>query len=206
VYEDRFEDPAAFDLILSRAQAVLEQRGLRNAKLGRVAISAWSAGYGGVLKLLGDERLAQRIDAVLLLDAIHCGYEDARSKRLKRFQIEPMERFARRAAEGRALFFITHSEIEPTGYLSARRTTDLLLDAVGVPRTSTSAGQPLPALATMADVLPKAMMTPLSPLSEANRGGLHVRGYGGDGPASHMMHLVQMSTIALPELARYWKR
>ena len=206
VYEDRFADPAAFDLILSRAQTVMEQRGLRNARLGRVAVSAWSSGYGGVIKLLADEGIARRIDAVLLFDSIHCGYEDARSKRLKRFQIEPIERFAQRAVEGRALLSITHSEIETVGYLNAHGTADVMLNAVGVPRTRTAEGQPMPELSTMVGVLPKALMVPLPALSEAHRGGLHVRGYEGGGPVTHMLHLVQMSTTALPDLARYWKR
>jgi hypothetical protein len=206
VYEDRFASPAAFDLILSRAQTVMEQRGLRNARLGRVAVSAWSSGYGGVIKLLADEGIARRIDAVLLFDAIHCGYEDARSKRLKPYQIEPIERFAQRAVEGRALLSITHSEIETVGYLNAHGTADVVLSAVGVPRTGTYEGQPMPALVTMAGVLPKALMVPLPALSEAHRGGLHVRGYEGGGPVTHMLHLVQMSTTALPDLARYWKR
>ncbi len=45
-------------------------------------------------------------------------------------------------------------------------------------------------------------MRPLAPLSEAHRGGLHVRGYDGSGPITHMLHLVQMSTTALPDLGR----
>jgi hypothetical protein len=206
VYEDRFADPAAFSLIVERAQAVMVERGLRGAHLGRLALSAWSSGYGGVVTLLGHEAVFDRIDAVLLLDAIHCGYDNSWPRRLKSWQIDPLRRFAARAVDGRALLSITHSEIETYGYLNAHRTTDLVLESVGVPRVPTASAQPMPVLATMVGVLPRAQMVPLPPRTEAHRGGLHVRGYAGNGPVTHMLHLVQMSTTALPDLVERWGR
>ena len=127
VYEDRFEDPAAFRLILSRVQNVMEERGLRGARLGRIALSGWSSGYGGVYKVLANDELFDRIDGVVLLDAVHCGFMPGSSTRLKPDQIEPLRRFAQRAVEGRALLSITHSEIATYGYLNAHQTTDLVL-------------------------------------------------------------------------------
>ncbi len=206
VYEDRFADPTAFSLILARAQTVMVDRGLRNAHLGRVALSGWSSGYGGVVTLLGHEAIFDRIDAVTLLDAIHCGYDTSWPPKLKPWQIEPIRRFAAKAIEGRALLSITHSEIETYGYLNAHRTTDAVLEFVGVPRLTSAEAQPMPALGSMVGVLPRAQMVPLPPLSAAHRGGLHVRGYDGNGPVTHMLHLVQMSTTALPDLVAYWKR
>ena len=67
-------------------------------------------------------------------------------------------------------------------------------------------GQEMPALRTMVGVLPRAQMVPLTPLTEVHQGGLHVRGYDGNGPVTHMLHLVQMSTTALPDLVAYWRR
>jgi hypothetical protein len=206
VYEERFADPAAFSLILSRAQKVMVERGLRDAHLGRVALSGWSSGYGGVVTLLAQDAIAARIDAVTLLDAIHCGYDESWPRKLKPWQIDPIRRFAQRAIEGRALLSITHSEIETYGYLNAHLTTDRVLEAVGVPRVASTAAQPMPDLASMVGVLPKALMVPLPPLTEAHRGNLHVRGYDGNGPVTHMLHLVQMSTTALPDLVAYWRR
>ncbi|MFT3770740.1 MAG: hypothetical protein QM820_35400 [Minicystis sp.] len=205
VYEDRFADPAAFQLILDRVQSTLTERGLRDPKLGRVAVSGWSSGYGGVIKLLQHESVFDRIDAVVLFDSIHCGIESWSGK-LKPDQIEPTRRFAKKAAEGRALLSITHSEIVTYGYLDAHKTTDAVLSAVGLARTPTTREQPMPKLRTMVGVLPKAVMRPLPPLTEVHHGGLHVRGYGGNGPITHMLHLVQMSTTALPDLVAYWRR
>jgi hypothetical protein len=204
LYEDRFADPAAFALILARTQKVLTERGLRAPALRRVALSAWSSGYGGVIKLLQQDAIFERLDAVVLLDAIHCGYEPVYHK-LKPDQIEPIRRFARKAADGRALLSITHSEIETYGYLDAHKTTDAMLAAVGLPRTPSTREQPMPALASMVGVMPRAMLRPLRPLTEVHHSGLHVRGYGGNGPITHMLHLVQMSTTALPDLVARWK-
>jgi hypothetical protein len=206
VYEDRFEDPAAFKLILARVQSVMEERGLRDAKLGRVALSGWSSGYGGVYKVLANEELFDRIDGIMLLDAVHCGFFPGSSTRLKPDQIEPLRRFARKAVEGRAMLSITHSEIVTYGYLNAHQTTDLVLDALGLTRAPSHEAQPMPALKAMVGVMPRALMVPLEPLTEVHRGELHVRGYTGNGPITHMLHLVQMSTTALPDLVRYWKR
>ncbi len=206
VYEDRFADPAAFALILSRVQAVMEERGLRDARLDRVGLSGWSSGYGGVIKLLANDAIFDRLDAVVLLDAIHCGYDDSFPRQLKPYQIDPIRRFARRAVEGLALLSITHSEIQTYGYLDAHKTTDRVLEFVGVPRVPSTTAQPMPELATMVGVLPRAQMVSMPPLTEAHRGGLHVRGYDGNGPITHMLHLVQMSTTALPDLAARWRR
>jgi hypothetical protein len=205
VYEQRFADPAAFSLILDRAQTVMVERGLRDAHLGRVALAGWSSGYGGVVTLLGHPSVFDRLDAVVLLDAIHCGI-DTWTKEMKPWQIEPTRRFAARAVEGKALLSITHSEIQTYGYLDAHKTTDAVLEFVGSPRRATATAQPMPVLKSMEGVLPRAQMVPLPPLTEAHRGGLHVRGYDGNGPVTHMLHLVQMSTTALPDLVDRWKR
>ncbi len=205
VYEDRFEDPSAFRLILSRVQNVMEERGLVGAKLGRIALSGWSSGYGGVYKVLGNEELFDKIDGIMLLDAIHCGFMPG-TNRLKPDQIEPLRRFAKKATEGRAMLSITHSEIATYGYLNAHETTDKVLDFLGLKREMAYKPQPMPVLKSMVGVLPKALMVPLEPLTEVHRGELHVRGYTGNGPVTHMLHLVQMSTTALPDLVKYWKR
>ncbi|MDI1476236.1 hypothetical protein [Polyangium sp. y55x31] len=205
VYEDRFADPAGLRLILSRAQDVMVARGLKNARLRRIGLSAWSSGYGGIIKILQHEEFFDRISAIVLVDSIHCGY-DPHSKALKQDQIEPTRRFAKKAVESKVLLSIVHSEIETYGYHNAHRTTDFVLASVGVSRTPTSVWQPLPNVPAMKHVVPNAYMKPLEPLTEAHKGELHVRGYGGTGPYTHMLHLIQFSTTALPDLVAFWGR
>lgn len=206
VYEDRFAVPGSLQLILDRAQSVMMQRGLRNAKLGRLALAGWSSGYGGVVTILDRDGNFDRVSAIMLFDSIHCGFDTSWPPRLKSWQIEPIRAFARKAVEGKAMLSITHSEIETYGYLNAHKTTDAVLAALGLSRSPASTPQPMPVLTSMIGVLPKAQMVPLPPLTEVHRGDFHVRGYGGTGPVTHMLHLVQMSTTAVPDLVRFWKR
>lgn len=203
VYESRFEDPASLRLILSRAQTVMKARGLKNARLRRIGLSSWSSGFGGVFKILGHEEFFDRINAVVLIDSIHCGYSPY-TKALKPEQIGPMRRLAEKAVKNEALLTIVHSEIETYGYHNAHKTTDFLLDWVHLKRRNTNVFQPLPTIEAMKNVVTNEYMKPLSPLTEAHQGEFHVRGYDGSGPMTHMLHLIQFSTTALPDLVHYW--
>jgi hypothetical protein len=182
----------------------MSKRGLVGARLRRVAVSAWSAGYGAVERIIDNPAFAQRIDAVLLLDGIHVGFL-AGSEELDRMRLEPFTRFARAAALGGKLFSITHSEILPIGYAGTQATTDVLLQEVGVGRGPGGALPEMPPLLSMEGILPKKKIRPLLPRSEARRGGLVVRGYAGDQPEDHLSHLMQMAVTALPDLVERWK-
>lgn len=203
-YEDRFSNPLALPEILGRVQTTLEKRGLRNPSRRRLALSAWSAGYGAVLRTLEHPALADQVDAVVLLDGIHCGYKPGTTT-LMLERLAPFERLARAAMEGKKLFSITHSEITPVGrYAGTKETTDALLARVGVARTPGGETPPQLALAAIDGVIARKSIRPLVPRSEATSGELHVRGYVGDQPETHSMHLIEMSVTALPDLVRYW--
>jgi hypothetical protein len=189
--------------MLSRAQNVMQARGLKNARLRRIGLSSWSSGYGGIIKILNQDEFFDRINAIVLIDSIHCGY-DPHSKRLKPDQINPIRKYAEKAVRGDALLTIVHSEIATYGYHNAHETTDFVLDWVHMRRQPTTVGQPLPTIEAMKNVVPNAYMRPLEPLTAAHQGELHVRGYDGAGPMTHMLHLIQFSTTALPDLVRYW--
>lgn len=205
VYENRFEDPASLRLILSRAQTVMKARGLKNARLRRLGLSGWSSGFGGVFKILGHDEFFDRINAIVLIDSIHCGY-NPHTKALKPEQIGPMRKFAEKAVRSETLLTIVHSEIATYGYHNAHETTDFLLDWVHMHRSPTRTIQPLPEIEAMKNVVPNAYMRPLEPLTEAHQGEFHVRGYSGTGPMTHMLHLIQFSTTALPDLVKYWSK
>lgn len=203
-YEDRFANPLVLPEILGRVQATLEKRGLRNPTRNRLALSAWSAGYGAVLRVLDHAALADQVDAVVLLDGIHCGYQPGTTTLIPE-RLAPFERFARAAMEGKKLFSITHSEITPVGhYAGTKETTDALLQRLGVARTPGGETPPQLALASIDGVIARKAIRPLVPRSEAVSGGLHVRGYAGAEPETHSMHLIEMSVTALPDLVHHW--
>ncbi|EYF03933.1 Hypothetical protein CAP_5034 [Chondromyces apiculatus DSM 436] len=205
VYESRFYHPAVLTKILGEVQQALLARGLRGARLGRLALSAWSAGYGAVLRALARPELSERVDAVLLLDGIHCGYDQQRAPALDK--LEPIVRFAERAVAGERLLSLTHSEIQPDGdYAGTREVTDALLARLGVRRSPLMEAPPLPALASLRGILPAKQIQALTPLTQAHVGGLWVRGYDGSREQHHAMHLGQMSVTALPDLVRAWAK
>lgn len=204
-YDTRFQPPGAFAELLSRVQAAMVKRGLARARLGRVALMAWSAGFGAIARILARPEDAERVDAVLLVDSFHLGF--APGKRAPDLaQLAPWERFARRAAEGTKLLTITHSDIAPDAFLGAHDAADLLLRRLGVPRYAAGEFAVVPDLPAVEGTAPKRHRVPLSPLTLADRGRLTVRGYAGDQPEHHIQHLMQVGSIALPDLAAWWRR
>jgi hypothetical protein len=205
-YEDRFANPLSLPEVLDRTQTTMEKRGLLHPHLRRLALSAWSAGYGAVLKVLEQPALAARVNAVLLLDGIHVGYQPGSENALIMERLAPFERFAREAVLGRRLFSITHSNITPVGhYAGTHETTDALLRVVGVARVPGGEKPALPALRTIEGVIAKKRILTLEPESTAQQGGLRVRGYAGDQPDHHIAHLVHMAVTVLPDLVAWWK-
>jgi hypothetical protein len=205
-YEERFAAPDALPEMLDRVQAAMEKRGLSHARLGRVALIAWSAGYGAVKRLLEHPAALDHVDAVILLDALHIGRVPGRRAPAVE-QIGPYERFAREAVEGKKLFVITHSDIAPDAFVGARDTTDVLLRRLDVLRYAGGEVAVVPPIAAAEGVLSSRLRhAPLEPLTLADRGRFVVRGFAGDGPEHHVHHLLEMASIALPDLAAWWSR
>jgi hypothetical protein len=204
-YESRFATADALPSILDRVQAAMVKRGLAGARLGRLALIAWSAGYGAVLRILERPELAEKLDAVILLDGLHIGRVPGH-RAPAADQIAPYERFARWATEGRKLFTVTHSEIVPDAFAGAHETADVLLARLGVPRCADGEEAAVPDIPAAEGVLSKRLRVPLQPLTVADRGRFTVRGYAGDGPEHHVYHLLEMASIALPDLAAWWAR
>lgn len=204
VYEARYSVPAMLDYDLERVVAVARARGLENPHLRRLAFSAWSAGYGALVRLLVSEEVFRRATAVLLCDAMHAGFSDKRSRAVDMDRIDPFVRFAREASLGKKLFVMTHSEVGEFRYATTTETSDALLAALGIFRARKTDWPERPTLP-----LSRAVMTTESWLeqrSEARRGELHVAGYKGFREDDHIAHLAQMSTTVLPELVSYWSR
>ncbi|MFO0548455.1 MAG: hypothetical protein U0271_08720 [Polyangiaceae bacterium] len=205
VYESKFEEVGFVDGIITRVDDVLRARKVQNPHLRRLALVGWSAGYGAVMKTL-DQKTAERVDAVILLDGLHVGYRDG-TNTIEEAKLDGVVAFAERAKRGETMLLITHSDIVPEGhYLGVRSTTDILLRKVGVERHPMSGTTEMPTLAALKGVLPKDEIRVLVPKTEALAGGLQVLGYEGREPAHHMAHLMQMSTTALPALRARWSR
>lgn len=133
VYSQPFSDPALFPSLIDRTLAAVKKQGLAaQPRIGRVVVSSFSAGFGGVRELLKVPAHFARIDAIALADSLYAGYTGAPKERtIDPSLMEGFRRFALEAAQGRKTLLLTHSAQVPEGYASTTETADLLIRAVG---------------------------------------------------------------------------
>jgi len=177
-YERPLSDSATWPALLRRVREETRVRTGGRVRIGRVVVSAFSAGYGGVRALLSDERIAATLDAVILLDGLHTSYVPERTVlaeggALDTAKLAPFLRYARRAETGEVRMLITHSEIFPGTFASTTETTDWLIASLGLTR--------MPVLAWG----PGGMQQ----LSEVRRGRLTILGFAGNTGPDHIDHL-----------------
>lgn len=169
-YEAAFEAPDAFERLLASVERAVEKKTNRPAKARYVGLSAWSAGYGAVQKIVGQKFGKERVDSVVLLDGLHCGYQ---GHSVNGLQIQAFAEYAKQAATGHKLMFVSHSSIIPPGYASTTETANFLIHEVGgVPQASRGKG-PLG----------------LELISRYSRGKFFVRGFSGNDKLDHCAQL-----------------
>jgi hypothetical protein len=204
-YLDAYDAPGTYERTLRAVARALGERGLDHPHLRRVAVGSWSGGYGAVSKILDHDTGTESLDAVLILDGIHCGFLDERHAVLNALVISPFLRAAKRAAEGRLLFSITHSEIDPIAYAGTYLTAGYLLDAVHGHRGEPLAAPEQAELRAAEGAVGKRLEKRMEPVSEATVGTFHVRGYRGNTSEHHLAHLLQMGATVMPELVQRWR-
>ena len=181
VYDRTFSDPAAFDSLLANITRETSAMLRRPATFADVTLVGFSAGHGAIRAILRDSAHFDRVNAVLLLDGLHTSYvpENAVMEKggtLDEGNLAVFVRFARAAIRGEKRFLLTHSEIVPGSFASTTETTDYLVQALGLRRTS---------------VLhwgPRGMQQ----LSEVRVGRLEIEGFAGNAGPDHIDHLQGM--------------
>lgn len=186
-YLAKFADPAALRRLFESVEgAVASRLGVASASIGKLGLSSWSAGYGAVERILRSE-FSNRVDSVMLLDGLHTGHAD--TERARR-TLEPFVEYARRAANGRALFYVSHSSILPPGYASTTETASYLVWQLGgAPEpTSVREGHPMG----------------LELIRRYDRGAFHVRGFSGNGKLDHCAQIGLYRDVLRRYLAPRW--
>jgi hypothetical protein len=212
LYDTAFADPSAFKRLRRRVGETMKERGVAEPELRRIGLTAWSAGYGAVLRIIDQPVHRDRIDAVLLFDGMHAGYMPI-TREVSRGDAGPFIRMGARAANDELLFVVTHSQIQPVNpeLASVKETADLVLEHVGAIRTEV-AGTDLSRtvkpryLEAVRDIYSQRSVIELYARSLATKGQLVVAEYDGSSPLHHVAHLLQMSQIGLPRLVDRWKR
>jgi hypothetical protein len=187
-YEKGMSAPGSLDRLVRAAESQVSRSLGTTAHATRVALSAWSAGYGAVAAILGRPAEAARVDAVLLADGLHTSW-------VGRHQVDPARMapfvaFASRAKRGDALLALTHSAIRPGAYASTTDTARFLTDAVGVPR----------------EIVDLAGPRSMHLREEADAGDLHVRGFDGADAPAQCDHLIAIGDTLFPWLRERWSR
>ncbi len=115
-------------LIEAVERAVAKKAGRKAAHVRHLGLSSWSAGYGAVQHILMQKYAKERVDTVVLLDGLHCGYAGAAINGQPIFMFTE---FAKRAGRGRDLDVRQPLVNHPPGYASTTETADYLVHEVG---------------------------------------------------------------------------
>jgi hypothetical protein len=188
-YQAPFSNPAVFTQLLASVEAaVARHAGRPSAKIRKLGLSSWSAGYGAIEQILR-QPAGKKVDAVILLDSLHAGYTDEQSHALKTDQLVPFVEFAKRAAKKQSFMFLSHSSIIPPGYASTTEVAEYVVGKLG--------GKPKKA--HRQDVLGLDM------IDRFDKGSFHMRGYTGDDKPDHCAHIGLMADIVRSHLEPRWK-
>jgi murein DD-endopeptidase MepM/ murein hydrolase activator NlpD len=188
-YEASFSAPSLFEkLVESVERAVADKTGNSRAHARKIGLSAWSAGYGAVQRIISQAYGKRVVDSVVLLDGLHSGYT---GESLNELQLAPFIDYARDAAASRRLMFVSHSSIIPPGYASTTETANFLIWKVGgKPRTSQPRGSD-----------PMG----LDLISRYSRGSFHVRGYMGNDKMDHCAHIGLYKDVLKVHIKPRWR-
>jgi hypothetical protein len=201
-YESHYFIPAMFQRELDRVVEVAASRGLITPRMRRLALGAWSAGYGAILRILTYESVHSMVSAVLLADALHSNLKEEHPRVVDLERLAPFIEFAKEAAAEDNLFVMTHSEINEFHYATTTETSSALIDAVGAYRSRATDWPDRPTFPLARRVMTNEKW--LEQSSEALKGHFHVRGYRGYREDDHIAHLAQISSTLFAELVTYW--
>jgi hypothetical protein len=188
-YGTAFHPASALPGLLDRVEKVVhETSGLGEARRGRLALSAWSAGAASISAVLANGS-GTHADAVLLSDGLFTGYVDPKKKTVYTKGLEPVAAYVERAKRGEVLFVLTHTSIPTEGFPS-------------MPEVATE----LLRLTTLEKRAPASTRGPATSnvLYEAGEGRAFVTGYDGQTAADHISQIKTMHLVHFAKLREAW--
>ena len=153
-------------------------------RINRIYLSGWSAGYGAIRSLIGNDRVADRVSGILLLDGLHCSYVPegkpmSEGGVIDSTRMQPFLNWAHRAVSGEKAFLFTHSAVFPGTFASTTETADYLLRSLGIKRQPQLAEGPVGMQQT----------------SVATRGKFTILSFAGNSAPDHVDHYHGMSVL-----------
>lgn len=173
----RYGEPRMLDRLVAFAERELLASGRTGGapvKVGRIAISSWSAGGAATQAVL--KRDAERVDAVIVADGIFSTYSDRRRHEIDPRPLDAVLEYARRAEAGERLFVLTHTDIIPNEYPNVEECAGFLMSALGLAKGA---------------ALASASLTPPpgAALYGVTRGELRITGFAGKRSPDHAAQL-----------------
>ena len=184
-YAPLFTGSPLYAAIIAQIEKAVARRTNKSARVGHVALSAWSAGFVGIEAALA-QPASKDVDAVILIDGLHAPRGDDNAFKA---QLKPFVDYAARAAAGDRFMLVSHSSIDPPDFASTTECAHYLIASLG--------GKPVPV--RRADPLGLELVESFS------RGEFHVRGYAGNDKADHCAQLAVLRE-AFAALGRRWSR
>lgn len=189
-YANPFRSPDAFDRLLATIQAGVAKSGRADGAVPRrIALSAWSAGFSSIGRLMS-EQVTERVDAVILADGFFTSFSDPKRRTVNVQGLERFVHFAQAAERDEKLFAITHTTI-PTGpYPSVQECVARLLELLDLEKSPAPGTGP----------------RDLHSLYAVDVGGFHVHGFEGTQASDHVKQLQAMGETMYPLLKARWDR
>lgn len=188
-YSNAFRDPESFRKLLADTQEEIEKSGRApDAKLSRIALSAWSAGFVSVSKILSDPENAEKIDAIVLADGFFTSFTNVKKRTINTPSLERFVTLVESAKRGDKLFAITHSAIPTQDYPSVEETVAKLLEMTSHTKTPSTMVGPRNMHATYV----------------VDDGGFHVKGFEGVTAGDHIKQITAMGETLYPYLKARW--
>lgn len=192
VYDQAFAAPGSFPVFVTDVSRNLRKLCPQAREPKRIALSAWSAGYGAVWRILERSGQAERVDAVLLADGLHTGLVGPQQQRnLDPIKLEPFAMFAELAKNGERLLAITHTAISTLEYGSTTETAEYLLERAGIEPKPENVPGPRPDMRLT---------------SKADYGAFHILGFSGNDKQAHADQLHAFGDTLLPYLRERWHK
>lgn len=190
-YANAFRTPDAFERTLTAVTTEIERSGRApGAHVRRIALTAWSAGFVSIAKILADPAAMERVDAVLLADGFFTSFSDPKRRVVNTASLEKFTRLVELSGKDEKLFAITHTTI-PTGpYPSVQECVAKLLELSAIPKVPASGTGP----------------RKMQELYTVDRGSFHVHGYEGQLAGDHVKQLQAMGETLLPYLKARWEK
>jgi hypothetical protein len=190
-YSKPFSRKDVFAALLDEVQNEIEQSGRApNAKMRRLALSAWSAGYVSIAGVMKDPAVAEKVDAILLADGFFTAFTNVRRRTVNEAGIKPMADFAEAAGRNEKLFAITHTTIPTGDFPSVQECVAKLLEMTSLTKT------------------PSARLGPrdMREVYFVDKGSFHVRGYEGQTAKDHVKQARAMGETLYPFLKERWDK